>query len=126
MDPRVCSLEGSFKDLERASHIDVVLPSKKGFMLRGVIYSPRGINYPVIYTNQMLSLLEKHTIYLSHSKGWVGWELNKSFVCANDNELKTVNGPVVVRLTTSRFPGTISTKNRSSLAAYHRTQYVPP
>ena len=48
MDPRVCSPKGSFKDLERASHIDVVLPSKKGFMLRGVIYAPRGINYPVI------------------------------------------------------------------------------
>ncbi len=52
MDPRVCSPKGSFKDSERASHIDVVLPSKKGFMLRGVIYAPRGINYPVIDNNK--------------------------------------------------------------------------
>ena len=55
MDPRVCSPKGSFKDLERASLIDVVLPSKKGFMLRGVIYAPRGINYPVIDNNINLS-----------------------------------------------------------------------
>ena len=48
MDPRVCSPKGSFKDLERASHIDVVLPSKKGFMPRGVIYAPRGVNYSEI------------------------------------------------------------------------------
>ncbi len=37
-----------------------------------------------------------------------------------------MNGPVVVRLTTSRFTGTVSTENRSSLVAYPRTQYVPP
>ena len=53
-------------------------------------------------------------------------ELDKSSVCANENEPQTVNGPVVVRLTTSRFIGTVSTENRSSLATYLRTQYVPP
>ncbi len=53
-------------------------------------------------------------------------ELDYSSVCANENEPQTVNGPVVVRLTTSHFTGTVSTKNRSSLAAYLRTQYVPP
>ena len=53
-------------------------------------------------------------------------ELDKSSVCANENEPQTVNGPVVVRLTTIRFTGLVSTENRSSLAAYLRTQYVPP
>ena len=51
-------------------------------------------------SNQMLTLLEKQTIYLPHSRG-VGWELDKSSVCANENEPQTVNGPVVVRLTTT-------------------------
>ena len=55
-----------------------------------------------------------------------GWKLDKSSVCANENEPQNVNGPVVVRLTTTRFTGTVSTENRSSLAAYPRTQYVPP
>ncbi len=53
-------------------------------------------------------------------------ELDKSSVCANENEPKTMSGPVVVRLTTSRFTGIVSTENRCSLAAYPRTQYVPP
>ncbi len=35
--------------------------------------------------------------------------LDKSSVYANENEPQTVNGPVVVRLTTSRFTGTVST-----------------
>ncbi len=39
-------------------------------------------------------------------------ELDKSSVCANENEPQTVNGPVVVRLTTSRFTGTVITENR--------------
>jgi len=40
-------------------------------------------------------------------------ELDKSSVCANENEPQTVNGPVVVKLTTIRFTGTTSTKNRN-------------
>ncbi len=56
----------------------------------------------------------------------MGRELDKSSVCANENNPRTVNGPVVVRMTTSRFTGTVSTKKRSCLAAYPRTQYVPP
>jgi hypothetical protein len=50
----------------------------------------------------------------------------QSSVCANENEPQTVSGPVVVRLTTTRFTGTVSIENRSSLAAYPRIQYVPP
>jgi hypothetical protein len=48
MNPRVGSPKRHFKDSERASHIGVVLPSKIVFLLRDVIYAPRGINYPVI------------------------------------------------------------------------------
>ncbi len=48
-------------------------------------------------------------------------ELDKSSVCTNENEPQTVNGPVLVRLTTSRFTSIVSTKNRRSLAAYPRT-----
>ena len=53
-------------------------------------------------------------------------ELDKSSVCANENEPQNVNGLVEVRLTTPRITCTISKENRSSLAAYPRTQYVPP
>jgi hypothetical protein len=53
-------------------------------------------------------------------------ELDKRSVSANKNEPQAVNGPVVVKLTTSRFTGTVSKENRSYLAAYLCTQYVPP
>ena len=60
------------------------------------------------------------------SQTTVHCELDKSSVCENENEPRDVNGPVVVKLTTFRFTGTVSTKTRNSLVAYLRTQYVPP
>ena len=73
----------------------------------------------------MLPLLEKQTFHLPCSRGgWVG--ARQSSVCANESEPHNVNGPVVVKLTTIRFTGTVSTQNRSFLAAYLRPQYVPP
>jgi hypothetical protein len=51
----------------------------------------------------------KKPFVVSHNN-FIHNELDKISVCANENEPQTVNGPVVVRLTTSRFTGIVSTK----------------
>ncbi len=64
----------------------------------------------------------KKTLVVSH-KNLLHIELDKSSVCANENEPHNVNGPVVVRLTTpaSLVQSAQKTAVISSLVAYPRT-----
>ena len=48
----------------------------------------------------------KKTVAFSHNK-LIHNELDKSSVCANENEPQNVKGLVVVRLTAIRFTGTV-------------------
>jgi len=60
-------------------------------------------------TLRTICLILKKPVVFSHNK-LLHNELDKSYVCANENKHKPRSGPVVDILTIYRFPGTISTK----------------
>jgi hypothetical protein len=67
----------------------------------------------------------KKSFVFSH-KNHLHNQVNKSSVCANEKEPQNANGPVVVRLTTIRFTGTVSTDGDLVGGSEGRTALLAP